>query len=63
MSSDRKAGLVGAREPDGVVGTCEFQKVTALNLVAPSKRAASAVSLTACKLVVLVGTPFPKLVK
>lgn len=53
MSSDRKAGLVGAREADGVGGTCELQEVTALNLVPPSKRAALAVSLPACKLVVL----------
>lgn len=58
-SPDRKDSLVGAREPDGVGGTCELQEVTALNLVLPFKRAASAVSLPACNLVALVGTPFP----
>lgn len=59
-SPDRKDSLVGAREPDGVGGTCELQEVTALNLVLPFKRAASAVSLPACNLVALVGTPFSK---
>lgn len=43
---------------------CELQEVAALNLVPPSKRAASTVSLPASNLVVLLlGTPFPKLVK
>jgi hypothetical protein len=62
MSTDRKAGLMGARESNGVRVTCELQEVAALNLVPPSKRAASAVSLISATLV-LVGTPFPKLVK
>lgn len=61
MSPNCKAGLVGARESNGVGVMCELQEVAALNLVPPSQRAASAVSLMLATLV-LVGTPFPKLV-
>lgn len=44
----------------GLGGRVNSQEVTALNLVLPFKRAASAVSLPACNLVALVGTPFSK---